>query len=71
MGWEHDDYGITCKACGHTGSLRLSSDDNNNFEAEWGGFAEIRSYHMNPAGSLGRCRKCGSTDIKIGGLPAS
>lgn len=69
MGWEHDDWAVTCKRCGNLGSLRLSSDDWNNFTSSWVGFTEIRAYHMNPAASIGRCEKCGGTDIRIAGLP--
>jgi hypothetical protein len=71
MGWEHDDYRVACLKCGNAGSLRLSSDDWNNFESSWEGFDGIRAYQMKPAASIGRCQKCGTTEIRIGGTTNS
>jgi hypothetical protein len=67
MGWEHDDYSVLCTDCGNSGSIRFSSDDWNRFEVRADGFAVVRGYHMNPAGSILRCLKCNGTNTKIGG----
>jgi hypothetical protein len=69
MGWEHDDYKVTCTKCGNIGKLILSSDDWNRFESSWENFDGIRAYQMNPAASMARCQKCQSTEIQIGGSP--
>jgi predicted nucleic-acid-binding Zn-ribbon protein len=62
MSWEHDTYTITCKKCGHTGRLIISSDDWNRMEATWESFAEIRTSSFNPTASWGRCLKCGNDE---------
>jgi len=72
MGWEHDRYEATCRACGKTGTVTVSSDD-------WG--RNARSYegfeNVDPSSTaVGRARQdrrqmngrcaCGSTDIAQG-----
>jgi predicted nucleic-acid-binding Zn-ribbon protein len=56
---EHDYYSITCKGCGHTGSLDMATSDYGAADDIWVGFTPIKTILFNPAKSWVRCDKCG------------
>jgi hypothetical protein len=74
MSWEHIHYRAICKKCGQEGEKISSSDDWNNSEISWVGFAPYRDFarweylvvrkRIDP-NEYAVC-PCGSTDIEIG-----
>jgi hypothetical protein len=61
-----DTYPVTCRDCGHAGSVAFWTGDTGQWGVTWVGFAGREALLTMPRRARGRCDSCKSRNVEIG-----